>query len=112
MSHPSPARPVKARCPHGRLEKLVMQKLPPCLRLRSSGLKPWASASFVGARHYFLLDQVNNGEAPEALERLIDQLLPIWKEMEWQIAVHIVADLNMTPDDAGGLRLEILSVEE
>lgn len=111
-THRFPARALRPRCPHSRLLRLVAQQLPPEFSLRSSGLRPWASASFVGARHHFLLDIMPQPEPAPPPDYFAAKLGDAWKDREWPLTDHIVADLTVVADDQGGLKLEILTVEE
>lgn len=118
----SPARPLRPRCPHGRLSRLLGKFLPPDLHIAASSLRPWASANFVGARHHFALNWMDTD--PQAISpdhnpkrnrqnamvaRLESQLALI----EWPLYQHIVADISAQPaTDHDAILLEILTVEE
>lgn len=120
----SPARPLRPRCPHGRLSRLLNKSLPPDLQIAASSLRPWASANFVGARHHFTLHGVDEMEScgqDEVIgedrknrknilaQRLESQLACI----EWPLFQHIVADISAQPAPNGdAILLEILTVEE
>jgi hypothetical protein len=108
----SPARPLKTRCPHGRLRRLLDKALPAELSVAASHLRPWASANFVGARHHFTLqlqDLLDATALSAMAVRLQDQLA----ETEWPLFQHIVADLCAQPaPDQQGLLLAILTVED
>lgn len=107
----SPARPMRPSCPHGRLLRLLARILPSDIRIETSRLKPWASANFIGARHLFLL----NIQAPDGAHHgLAAALQSQLGAAEWPLSGHIVADCAVSPNDvgdAGGLRLEMLTVE-
>jgi hypothetical protein len=107
-----PSRPLRPRCPHNRLARMVAQHLPSEFQITSSGLRPWASASFVGARHHFLLDIAPQPEPAPPPDFFAAKLTAEWKDKEWPLVDHIVADLHVEPSENGGLRLEILTVEE
>ncbi|HET6537515.1 MAG TPA: hypothetical protein VFG34_05295 [Sphingopyxis sp.] len=125
MRRRSPVRPLRPACPHGRLLRLLGKLLPPDVQIGTSQPKPWASASFVGARHIFSLNLLllaegqpgdrsqvttldtaqKNALAARLQQRLADQ--------NWSLSGHIVADCAVTiPDNGDGLTLEILTVED
>lgn len=118
MSRWSPAQPLRPRCPHGRLSRLLGKFLPPDLHIAESGLRPWASANFVGARHHFTLDWVDApspdaGRNPQGIEVMIQRLASQLATIEWPIYQHIVADISAQPARKdGAILLEILTVEE
>lgn len=66
-------------------------------------MRPWASANFVGAHHLFPLTL----PAGTALTDLSARLAGF----DWRLAGHIIADVAVEPQP-GGLRVEILSVED
>lgn len=104
----SPAMPARPACPHRRLGRLLARELPHGLTLGASTLRPWASASFVGARHIFPC-------AVELSDRetLCRSLHARLADIEWKLPGHIVADVAVEPaEDAGSLRIEILTVED
>lgn len=108
----SPSRPLRTRCPHGRLSRLLAKALPEDLSIAVSGLRPWASANFVGARHYFTLGLrgVVDGAALTAMALQLQDRLA---QLEWPLFQHIVADLCAQPAaDQHGILLEILTVED
>lgn len=104
----SPATPARPTCPHRRLGRLLARELPHGLTLGASTLRPWASASFVGARHIF----------PCSVERsdrdaLCRDLHARFADANWRLPGHIVADVAVEPaDEVGALRIEILTVED
>lgn len=103
----SPVRPVRPGCPHGHLRRLLARELPHDMLLGASTLRPWASANFVGARHAFPCSPGPDGAArvrPALQERL--------GAVEWRLSGHIVADLVVEAAADGGLRIEILTVED
>lgn len=119
----SPAQPLRPRCPHGRLARLLGKFLPPDLHIAASGLRPWASANFVGARHHFHLDwkeAVPNGAEPTSTaqgqrcsQAMAHRLESQLAEIEWPLYQHIVADISAHPaPDGHAIYLEILTVEE
>lgn len=104
----SPALPARPGCPHRRLFRLLARELPHGLSLGASTLRPWASASFVGARHLFPCDAAV-GDIALLCRALHDRLSTI----EWSLPGHIVADVAVEPADRpGSLRIEILTVED
>ena len=48
----SPAAPARPSCPHRRLTRLLTVELGGDAALGGSTIRPWASANFVGARHF------------------------------------------------------------
>jgi len=105
----SPVRPPRPGCPHRRLRRLLTRELPTGVALLgASTLRPWASANFVGARHLFPCSfAVGDGEV---LARAINAHLGA---VEFRLPGHIVADVAVEPAEApGGLRIEILTVED
>ncbi|MDO9367245.1 MAG: hypothetical protein Q7T68_01625 [Sphingopyxis sp.] len=104
----SPTLPTRPGCPHSRLRRLLLRELPEGLAPGASIFRPWASASFVGARHIFpfTVSADDNAEQRHALQ---DKLNAI----EWPLPGHIVADIVVGPGaDAGALLIEILTVED
>lgn len=104
----SPAQPPRPGCPHRRLRRLLMRELPAGMAPGASTFRPWASASFVGARHIFPCT-LAAGDADIMRRALHDRLGAI----EWSLPGHIVADVAVEcgakPDM---LRIEILTVED
>lgn len=73
--------------------------------LLSSASTPWASATFVGARHSIAL-RFDDPHAADAAAKLIG-------ELDFQLRRHLVADIGGTvTDDAGRLDVEALTVED
>lgn len=104
----SPAQPPRPGCPHRRLRHLLARELPHGLALGASIFRPWASASFVGARHLFpcTLDASDAGLSGAALQDRLGRI-------EWALPGHIVADIAVEcADDTDVLRIEILTVED
>lgn len=105
----SPIIPARPRCPHRRLRRLLADQLPAGLALHApSTLRPWASASFIGARHLFPCVIAAGAALPP------DGDLPArLAAVEWHLTGHIVADVAVEPDGAPGrLRIEVLTVED
>jgi hypothetical protein len=106
----SPARPVRPRCPHDRLRRLLGLYLPTDWRISQSEAKPWASASFVGARHIFHVTMPEEAAVIGALASKLQQRI---SDLEWPITGHIVADCAASlASEHGGIMLEILTVED
>ncbi|HWW58182.1 MAG TPA: hypothetical protein VN047_14920 [Sphingopyxis sp.] len=104
----SPALPPRPGCPHRRIRFLLARALPAGLSLGASTFRPWASASFVGARHLFPCDLATGEVAPTgaALQAELNAA-------EWALPGHIVADIAVEPGAGPGtLRIEILTVED
>lgn len=104
----SPTLPTRPGCPHRRLRHLLLRELPLGLAPGASIFRPWASASFVGARHIFpcLLAVGDSAAVACALQ---DRLGAI----EWSLPGHIVADIVVECGaEPGALRIEILTVED
>ena len=104
----SPTTPTRPGCPHRRLRRLLLRELHEGLEPGASIFRPWASASFVGARHIFPFT-VSADDNAELRHTLQDQLNAI----EWTLPGHIVADIVVERGaDAGALQIEILTVED
>lgn len=104
----SPAPPPRPGCPHRRLRNLLARELPIGLALGASTFRPWASASFVGARHLFPC-ALATGDAALICAALQDRL----SATEWTLPRHIVADVAVEQEeDPNILRIEILTVED
>jgi len=104
----SPALPPRPGCPHRRLRHLLLRELPLGLAAGASTFRPWASASFVGARHIFPC-ALATGDREAICRALHDRL----NATEWTLPGHIVADVAVecgTGKDA--VRVEILTVED
>ena len=104
----SPAQPPRPGCPHRRLRVLLMRELPHGLSVGSSTFRPWASASFVGARHIFPCT-LAAGDDAAVCRALQDRL----NAAEWALPGHIVADVAVEASDRPGMmRIEMLTVED
>ena len=103
----SPAPPSRPGCPHRRLRRLLARALPLELSLGASTLRPWASASFVGARHNFdCACPVDAAALRRALQDRLNAAL-------WALPGHIVADIAVEADkESGMLKIEMLTVED
>ena len=106
----SPTLPTRPGCPHRRLRRLLLRELHEGLEPGASIFRPWASASFVGARHIFPFTfTITANDKAELRCTLQDQLNAI----EWTLPGHIVADIVVERGaDAGALQIEILTVED
>src|SRR3546814_4175523 len=72
-------------CPHRRLRHLLTRALPHGLAPGASTFRPWASASFVGARHIFPCT-LAAGDATATRRALQEEL----GAAEWTLPGHIV----------------------
>ena len=106
-AQPSASR-ARPACPHRRLRRLLARELPSGVSLDASTLRPWASASFVGARHNFPCS-VAAGDPADLRRSLAAHL----ERVEWRLAGHIVADVAVEIAESGrSLCVEMLSVED
>lgn len=104
----SPVLPARPGCPHRRLRHLLLRELPRGLAPGASVFRPWASASFVGARHIFPCT-LAAGDGAAIRDALQDGLSMV----EWSLPGHIVADVVVERGaEPGALRIEILTVED
>ena len=100
--------PPRPGCPHRRLRHLLTRELPHGLKPGASTFRPWASASFVGARHIFPC-ALATGDVAATRRALQDKL----GAAEWVLPGHIVADVVVEcGTDPHRLRIEILTVED
>lgn len=88
---------------HAALHDQLTALLPPTARIAGHGWRPWASASFAGARHWF--DCV---PGPGGLETAS------WTEREWMMAGCFVADVAVVAGEPspGEWRIEMLTVDD
>jgi hypothetical protein len=106
----SPARPPRPGCPHRRLSVLLARELPKAVVPAASTFRPWASASFIGARHIFPCRIEPAAGGTGAMRADLQQRL---SAIEWRLPGHIVADVVVErSDDPHSLRIEILTVED
>ena len=104
----SPALPPRPGCPHRRLRHLLVRELSHGLAPGASTFRPWASASFVGARHLFPC-VLGVGDSEAVCRALHGRLSAI----EWTLPGHIVADIVVECGaEPQTLRIEILTVED
>lgn len=110
MMRCSPALPPRPGCPHRRLRRLLTRELPHGVAAGASTFRPWASASFVGARHIFPCRVESPTSRTEPMRAALQERL---SALEWQLPGHIVADIVAEcGDDPQALRIEILTVED
>lgn len=76
----------------------------PKTTLLASSTSPWASATFVGARHSIAL----RFDDPLAAESAAGML----GDLDFSLNRHLVADIGGTIADAGRLDVEALTVED
>lgn len=91
---------------HDHLRDQLVACLPPRVRIRGQGWRPWASASFAGARHWF--DLAPNGtDAADLGEAQLG-------ERSWMLTGSIVADVavHLGEPDPASWRVEILVVDD
>lgn len=102
-AHPTAAHDAAA---HDQLRAQLVTWLPPAVRITGHGWRPWASASFAGARHWF--DMASEGTPWEALSALD------LNERDWPLNGSFVADVRVTPGepDAMSWRIELLTVDD
>lgn len=91
---------------HNALRDQLVAALPPATRVRANGWRPWASASFAGARHWFDLTS-GVGECAEIHARN-------WSRLDWELAGSFVADCTVTQDEAAPAcwQIELLTVDD
>jgi hypothetical protein len=81
------------------------------LTLRTARSRPWASATFTGARHSFAL-LLSGPDAAEQASRLGEEV----SEVEFTLPGHLVADIAIVRrnDEADGAAIEIeaLTIED
>jgi hypothetical protein len=102
-AHPSATHDAAA---HDQLRNQLVAWLPAPVRITGHGWRPWASASFAGARHWF--DLAPEGTAWAALTALdLD-------ERDWPLTGGFVADVRVTlgEPDAMSWRIELLTVDD
>jgi hypothetical protein len=98
-----------AHCADGAAQDALRDQLvaflPSAARITAHGWRPWASASFVGARHWF---DVQPGETDDAAD-----MARALGQREWQLKRRFVADTTLQFQDGapGGWRIELLTVD-
>lgn len=109
--HPSSPRPTRRDC-HGRLVTALLDMAGDPAELVDSLLKPWCSATFVGARHELRLRLWGEDAADRA-----DRVAAALPDADFRLPGHIVADLAVDEMAAAGpdatcIRLSILTIED
>ena len=91
---------------HDNLQGQLAVLLPPAARIIAHGWRPWASASFAGARHWFDVRPRGNDDAAATARLLAGH--------EWEVVGRFVADVALQLDDIGGghWRIELLTVDD
>jgi hypothetical protein len=107
---PSAPRPYRRDC-QGRLIAALLDHAGTEGEVFADSLTPWASATFIGARHAVTL--VLRGEDAMARADALRMMLP---EAEFHLPGHIVADLvvdSISSDEPGAakLLLSVLTIE-
>lgn len=102
---PHPAM-VRDSASHDQLRDMLIALVPPTAQLVEQGWRPWASASFAGARHWFEFSGGTSSAADWAALNLT--------EREWQLAKGFVADAQLIANEpaAGQWRVELLLVDD
>lgn len=91
-----PSRPRKD--PHTRLIAQVLELAGPDSSVIATSSRPWASATFLGARHLVIMRIRGAGHADRAT--LFAEALP---HAEFSISGHIVADICVDERSTGGI---------
>lgn len=106
---PASPRPARRDC-HGRLLAALLGSAGGACRIEDSHMVPWASATFVGARHEVVL--ALSGEDAGLRAELLGAMLP---EKEFRIPGHVVADVVVDRREIEGqearLMLSVLTIE-
>ena len=91
---------------HDMLRDRLVAILPPAARIVAHGWRPWASASFVGARHWFDVQPGADDDAAAAARTIARH--------DWPLHRRFVADAVLRVDDGapGEWRVELLTVED
>jgi hypothetical protein len=91
---------------HDALRDQLVAILPPQARIVAHGWRPWASASFVGARHWFDVRPGADGDAAAVAAVIVRR--------DWPVRQRFVADAALRVEDgaAGDWRVELLTVED
>lgn len=100
---------MRARCRDGavqdQLRDQLVALLPPAVRIVAHGWRPWASASFAGARHWF---DVRTHRVDDA-----GTCATLLATYEWQMSGCFVADTALDASAAGtDWRIELLTVDD
>lgn len=90
---------------HDVLRDQLVALVPPAARIVAQGWRPWASASFAGARHWFDIRPDSDADAAGLAKLLATR--------EWPMTGCFVADVALNIEDMSGSdwRVEILAVD-
>jgi len=107
---PSSPRPVRRDC-HGRLSAALIDKAGGDCAVAETTLTPWASATFIGARHGIIL--ILQGDDAAVRAEALAAMLP---DADFAIPGHIVADIGvdgitLVGEEEARLTLSILTIE-
>jgi len=93
------------------LQNQLAAALPANARIIAHGWRPWASASFVGARYWFDVRPDSDGDAAGGDAAEVARVLA---RRAWQLPGRFVADVAVHLEDAapGNWRIELLSVDD
>lgn len=108
---PAGPRPQRRDC-QGQLLARLQAMAGPDATIAQASMRPWCSATFVGAQHRMLLALAG----PDSVQRA-QTLADTLPEADFRLNGHIVADLvvavlPMDGADAATLSLEILTIED
>jgi hypothetical protein len=97
----TPRLSPKDEAAHAALRDQLAALVPADARVTAHGWRPWASASFAGARHWFDV-------AAAALDAAL------LGERDWPLAAAFVADVAVHADEPapGAWRIELLVVDD
>jgi hypothetical protein len=102
-AHPSAVHDAAV---HDHLRNQLVGWLPAAARITGAGWRPWASASFAGARHWFDLTPKGAEWAEFTALRL--------GERDWPLTGSFVADVHVTQGEpeTESWRIELLTVDD
>jgi len=108
---PAMPRPERRDC-HGQLLAALEAMIGPAGMIGQASMRPWCSATFLGAQHRILLRIEGDGAAREAAA--LAARLP---DAEFTLRGHIVADvaiddLGPASDDVVVITLAVLTIED
>lgn len=100
---------MRARCRdgavHDGLRDQLVALLPPAVHIVAHGWRPWASASFAGARHWFDVRPHTYDNAGTCATLLATY--------DWQMSGCFVADTALDASETGtDWRIELLTVDD
>lgn len=109
--HPAAPRPQRRDC-QGQLLAALATMGGPGMSIEQATMRPWCSATFLGAQHRLTL----HFEGPQALEQASD-LANVLPEAEFSLRGHIVADatvdeLRVVSGDSAVLSIAVLTIED